>query len=51
MVEDAPPKPDALPFPDSVCHGCAHSRKIETKTSKFLLRGAGHEVSAAPNRK
>jgi hypothetical protein len=32
--------PIALPFPDSICHGCAHSRKIETKTSKFLLCAA-----------
>jgi len=28
---------DAVPFPDSVCHRCANSRVIATKTSKFLL--------------
>jgi hypothetical protein len=30
-------KPDAVPFPDSICHRCANSRAIATKTSQFLL--------------
>jgi hypothetical protein len=32
-----PAEPDALPFPDSVCHRCANSRVIATRTSKFVL--------------
>ena len=28
---------DAIPFSDSLCHRCANSRVIATKTSKFLL--------------
>lgn len=30
-------KVDALPFPESICHGCANCRVIATKTSKFLM--------------
>jgi hypothetical protein len=37
MPVDAPTKLDALPFPDSICPGCANSRIVATKTSKFLL--------------
>ena len=33
----APPKGDAVPFPESLCHRCANRRTVETKTSKFLL--------------
>jgi hypothetical protein len=32
-----PAKADAVPFPDSVCHRCANSRVIATRTSTFLL--------------
>jgi hypothetical protein len=32
-----PPKVDALPFPESLCHRCANSRAVETKTSRFLM--------------
>jgi hypothetical protein len=28
---------DTLPFPESICHRCANSRTITTKTSKFLM--------------
>ena len=27
----------ALPFPESLCHLCANSRTVETKTSTFLM--------------
>ena len=37
MTGDAPTKVDTLPFPDSICHRCASSRTVATKTSKFLL--------------
>jgi len=37
MPGEAPTKVDALPFPDSICHRCANSRTVATKTSKFLL--------------
>jgi hypothetical protein len=33
----APPKDDALPFPESLCHRCANCRAVATKTSTFLM--------------
>ncbi|HXU62727.1 MAG TPA: hypothetical protein VN962_13550 [Polyangia bacterium] len=30
-------KVEALPFPESICHRCANSRVISTKTSDFLM--------------
>jgi len=37
MTGDARAKPDALPFPASLCHRCANRRPVVTKTSTFLL--------------
>jgi hypothetical protein len=35
MDERRPP-----PFPDSLCHGCAHRRYVETARSTFILCSA-----------
>jgi hypothetical protein len=37
-VPDDPPPPEALPFPESLCHKCAAPPKyVKTKTSVFIL--------------
>ncbi len=35
--KDELPEVKVLPFPKSICHGCANCRVVATKTSKFLM--------------
>ncbi|MBL8920473.1 MAG: hypothetical protein JNJ54_16535 [Myxococcaceae bacterium] len=46
-MDELRPAPDDRPFPQSLCHRCAHKRDVKTDRSWFL-RCAALEVKYAP---